>query len=63
MVEDPDKDNWKNLTWVMRYIISTMGILIILGIDDTNMLWWYVDAALGVHRHTKIHAIIIMKYH
>ena len=63
MVKYQDKDNWKNTTWVMRYIISNMRLLLILGVDDTNMLWCNVDAALGVHHDTKSHAIVMMKYH
>ena len=59
-VKDPDKDDWKTLTRVMKYIRSTVGLPLILGIDDTNTLCWYVDAAFWVHRDMKSHTLMIM---
>ena len=44
-VEEPDKDDWKNLTRFIRYIQSVMGLPLIVGIDNTNMLRKYVDTA------------------
>ena len=44
----------------MKYIQSTIGIPRILGIDDTNTLCWYVDAAFGVHHDMKSHTGSIM---
>ena len=44
----------------MRYIWSTIGLPLILGIYDTNTLRWYVDAAFGVHRDMKSHTGMIM---
>ena len=52
-MKGPDKDDWKKLTRLMRYILSTIGIPLILGIDDTSTLHFYVDAAFGVHRDMK----------
>ena len=48
-VKGPDKYDWNKLTRVMKYIRSTIGIPLILGIGDTNTLCWYVDASFGVH--------------
>ena len=48
-MKDPEKDDWKKSTQVIKYIRSTIGIPLILGIDDTNTLCWYVDTAFGVH--------------
>ena len=59
-LKDTDKDDWNNMTRVTRYIQSTMGTPLILGIDDTNMIWWYVDAIFGVHCGTKSHAVIMV---
>ena len=59
-MKEPDKDDCKKLTRVMRYIRSTTGLPLILGIDDTNMLCWYIDAVFGVHRDMKSHTIMMM---
>ena len=59
-VKDPDKDDWNNLTQVMKYIQSTIGLPLILGIDDTNTLCWYADAAFGLHQNTKSRTGIMM---
>ena len=59
-VKDPDKDYWKKLTQVMKYIKSTIGPPLILGIDDTTTIRWYVDAAFGVHPDMKSHTQMVM---
>ena len=37
-VKDPDTDDWKKLTRVMKYLRATIGLPLILGIDDTGVL-------------------------
>ena len=37
-VKYPDKDDWKKLTQIMKYIRFTIVTPLILGIDDTNTL-------------------------
>ena len=54
------KDSWKKLNRVMKYIRSTIGLPLTLGIDDTNTLRWYVHAAFGVHRDMKSHTGMMM---
>ena len=48
-VKGPDKYDWNKLIRFMKYIRSTIGLPLILGIGDTNTLCWYVDASFGVH--------------
>ena len=54
-VKYPDKDDWKKLNRVTKYIRYTIGLPLILGIDDTNTLCWYVDATFGVHPDMNSH--------
>ena len=54
-VKDPDKYDCNNLTQIMKYIWSTIGLSFILGIDDTTTLRWYVDSVFRVHCHMKSH--------
>jgi hypothetical protein len=54
-VKDPDTDDWKKLTRVMKYLRATVGLPLILGIDDSGVLRWHVDAAFAVHNDMKSH--------
>ena len=54
-VKYSDKDDFSKLTHFMIYIQSTIVIPLIIGIDDTNTLHWYVDAAYKAHRHIRSH--------
>ena len=44
----------------MIYIQSKIVIPLILGIYDTNKLWWYIDTTFGVHSDMKSHTGMIM---
>ena len=44
----------------MRHIISTMGIALILGINDTNTIWWYIGNEFGVHHDINSHNGMMM---
>ena len=59
-VKYPDKYDRKYLTRVMKYIRSTIGPPLILGIDNTNTIRWYDDAEFGVHRDIMIHTGMTM---
>ena len=59
-VKYPDKYYWKNPTWVMIYIKSAMQIPLIIGIGNTNMFWWYIDAAFGLHNYMNSHTVMMM---
>jgi hypothetical protein len=39
----------------MRYLRGTIGLPLILGIDDTGILRWHVDASFAVHKDMKSH--------
>ena len=59
-VKDTYKDDCKNLNQAMKCIQSTIGLPHILGIDDTNTIQWYVNAAFGVHHDMESHTGIMM---
>jgi len=48
-------DGDAKLGQVTRYLDSTIGLPIILGIDDSGKMRWYVDASLDVHNDMKSH--------
>ena len=51
----PDTDYYGNLARVMDYIQGTIGLPLILSIDKSGNIKWYVDAAFSVHKDTRIH--------
>ena len=51
----PDTDDYKNLVRVMNYIQETIGLPLILSIDKSVNIKWYVDASFAVHKYTRIH--------
>jgi hypothetical protein len=41
----PDEDDYKKLTWVMKYLDGTVDMPLVLATDDTGKVRWYVDAS------------------
>ena len=54
-VRGPDTDYYKNLARVMKYIQVTIGLPLILSIDKSVNINWYVDAAFAVHKDMRSH--------
>ena len=54
-VWEPDLDNWKKLSHMMRYIKGTRKLPLILSSDGTHILKWWVDAAFAVHPNMRGH--------
>ena len=46
----PDNDDYKNLVKVIKYIQGTIGLLLILSIDKSGNIKWYVDAVFALHK-------------
>ena len=46
----PDTDEYKKLARVMKYIQGTIGLPLILSIDKSGNIKWYVDASFAVHK-------------
>ena len=54
-VREPDIDDYKKLARLTKYIEATIGLPLILSIDGSGNIDWYVDAAFAVHKDMKSH--------
>ena len=45
----------KNLEMLMKYIQDTIGLTLILLINKSGNINWYVDASFEVHKETRSH--------
>jgi hypothetical protein len=61
-VKAPNKDDWKKLHRLLKYINGTRKDKLILAADDLHVLKWYVDAAFAVHPDFKSHTGGSMTY-
>ena len=52
---DPDNDYYKNLTRMTKYIQGTIGLPLILSIDKSGNINWYIDAEFMVHTDMRSH--------
>jgi hypothetical protein len=48
-VKKPDRDDWKKLNRVMKYLRGTSNLKLTLEADNTHVIKWWVDAAFAVH--------------
>ena len=51
----PDTDHYKKLVRVVKYIQGTIGLPLILSIDKSANIKWYVDASFEVHKDMRSH--------
>jgi hypothetical protein len=51
----PDADDYKKLTRVMKYLNSTVDMPLVLAVDNTGKVRWWVDASYAVHVDMKSH--------
>ena len=54
-MREPDTDNFKNMPILMKYTHGTIGLPLILSIDKSGYIKWYVDVAFAVHKDTGSH--------
>ena len=54
-VRGPDTNDYKNLARVMKYIQGTIGLPLILSIDKSVNIKWYVDTLFAVNKEMRIH--------
>ena len=54
-VRGPDTDDYKKLVRGMNYIQETIGLPLILSIDRSVNMKWYVDAVFAVHKYMRSH--------
>ena len=48
-MKGPDTDDYKKLDRVMKYIQGTICLPLILSIDKSGNIKWYIDALFAVH--------------
>ena len=54
-VKEANTDDHAKLSRVTRYLDGTIGIPLILSMDESGKMRWYVDAAFAVHNDMKSH--------
>jgi len=54
-VKGPDKDDYKKLGRVIKYLWSTMDMPLTLEADNMSIIKWWVDASFAVHPDMKSH--------
>jgi hypothetical protein len=54
-VQTPDTDDYRKLGRLMKYLEATIGLSLILGMDKSGKIRWYIDAAFAVHNDMKSH--------
>jgi hypothetical protein len=59
-VKHPDTDDYKKLGCLMKYLQATIGLPLVLGMDKTGRIRWYIDAAFAVHNDMKSHTGAVM---
>ena len=61
-VRTPNQDDWKKLIRLLEYLNGTRDDVLTLGVDDVNVLKWYVDASFAVHPDFKSHTGACVTY-
>ena len=54
-VREPDEDDYKKLGQCLRYLQDNNNIPLTLEINDSGILYWWVDASFVVHPDMKSH--------
>ena len=54
-VQEPDTDGYNKLSRTLKYLHTTVGLPLILGMDGTNTVLWRVDEAFSIHNDIKSH--------
>jgi Reverse transcriptase (RNA-dependent DNA polymerase) len=54
-VKEPDIDDYKKLSRVMKYLRGTMDMPLTLEANDSSIIQWWIDASFAVHPDMKSH--------
>jgi len=54
-VQQPDIDDWKKLSRVMKYLRGTADLVLTLEAENMNIIKWWADGAFAVHNDYKSH--------
>jgi hypothetical protein len=52
----PDEDDWKKLTHLIKYLRGTPDLPLILRANGTGILKWWIDGSHGVHPNMRGHS-------
>lgn len=55
-VRKPDKDDWRKLTHLVKYLRGTRKLPLMLSADGSGILKWWVDALFAVHPNMRGHS-------
>ena len=50
-VQNPDTDDYKKLSRTLKYLRTSAGLPLILGMDGTNTVSWWVYGAFAIHNY------------
>ena len=54
-VRNPDKDDWRKLLLVLKYIRLNIHIPLILRVDKLKIVKWWVEASYAMHPSCRSH--------
>ena len=54
-LQEPDEDDYKKLTRMMRYLRGTKGLILTLRASDDGIIRWWIDASYAAHDDMKGH--------
>ena len=54
-VQEPDRDDWKKLTRLIRYVNGTIDLVLTLSINGFNSIKWWVNASFATHYNSLSH--------
>ena len=55
-VQEPDKDDWRKLAHLMKYLRGMQRLPLILSANGSGILKWWVDASFAVHPNMHRHS-------
>jgi hypothetical protein len=55
IIHSPDEQDWSKLIKLLSYLNTTSEDVLVLKIDESHCIKWYVDAAFAVHHDKKSH--------
>ena len=57
-VMEPDKDDWKKLIRLLKYLYGTKSLTLNLGADEESKWEWWVDSAYAIHQNLRSHTVV-----
>ena len=55
LLQNPDKDDYKKLTWLVRYLRGSKELILTLRANNDDIIRWWIDASYAVHNDMKGH--------